>query len=66
MEMPLNVQERPDVSAEERAMHEVFKRILKLRWMGMDDKAEQMRLVVQRVARPSWASFAADKRRRSR
>ena len=41
--------ERHEVSAEERAT-EVTKRILKLRWMGMEDEVEQMRVALQRVA----------------
>ena len=34
------VQERPDVSAAERTSHEVVMRILKLRWMGMENETE--------------------------
>lgn len=32
-----------------RATRELVTRILKLRWMGMEDEAEQMRLALQRV-----------------
>lgn len=32
------VQERPDVSAAERTSHELVMRILKLRWMGMENE----------------------------
>lgn len=34
------VQERPDVSAAERTSHELVMRILKLRWMGMENGTE--------------------------
>ena len=34
------VQERPDVSAAERTSHELVMRILKLRWMGMENETE--------------------------
>ena len=48
MEMETNVwknpsiQQSPDVSVAERASRELVMRILKLRWMGMDDEAERM------------------------
>lgn len=50
MEMSSDVRERPDVSAEERASHELVKRILKLRWMGMNNEAGQVRVALQRAA----------------
>ena len=40
MELQANAQERPDISAGERASHDPIKRILKLRWMGMEVDAE--------------------------
>jgi hypothetical protein len=46
---PANVHEHPDVSAEEHAAHDLIQRILKLRWMGMEDEAMQMQLVLRRV-----------------
>jgi hypothetical protein len=49
MELQANAQERPDVSAEERASHDLIKRILKLRWMGMEAEAEQMQVLSQHV-----------------
>jgi hypothetical protein len=49
MEMRSSVQERPDVSAQERASHELIKRILKLRWIGMEVEAEQMQVALRRV-----------------
>jgi hypothetical protein len=45
MESHLSQQEIPDVSAEQRTLSEITKRIRKLRWMGMEDEAAlQMRL----------------------
>lgn len=49
MEISSNRQERLDVSAKKRATRELVKRILKLRWMGMDDEAEQIRVALRRV-----------------
>ena len=37
---------QPDVSAEERRACELIKRIRKLHWMGMDEEARQLELVV--------------------
>jgi hypothetical protein len=37
------VRSRPDVSVEERLASELTKRIRKLRWMGMEDEAQQLR-----------------------
>jgi hypothetical protein len=42
MEISSNVCECPDVSADERATHQLIKRILKLRWMGMEQEAERI------------------------
>jgi hypothetical protein len=49
MEFNASVQERPNVSAEERASHELIMRILKLRWMGMESEAEQIEAALHRV-----------------
>ncbi len=49
MKMHSRDHERPDVSAEERRSHELIKRILKLRWIGMDAEAGQMQLALRRV-----------------
>ena len=49
MEIHANVQERPDVSSAERTSHEFIMRILKLRWMGMDNEAERMQVALRRV-----------------
>ena len=43
------MQERPDVSAEERAWIERVKRIRKLRWVGMKEEAERMEVAVRGV-----------------
>jgi hypothetical protein len=44
-----DMQERPDVSAEERAWIERVKRIRKLRWVGMIEEAERMEVAVRGV-----------------
>jgi hypothetical protein len=49
MEVPTEIRERPDVSAEEHATRETIKRILKLRWMGMEEEAEKMQKALRRV-----------------
>ncbi len=49
MKMRSHDHERPDVSAEERRSHELIKRILKLRWIGMDAEAGQMQLALRSV-----------------
>jgi hypothetical protein len=38
---------RPDVSVEERIASEFTKRIRKLRWMGMEDKAKQLQCALR-------------------
>jgi hypothetical protein len=58
MEAPLNMRERPDVSAEERAAHELVQRILKLRWIGWEKEAEQMLSALGRD-KPGVTSLAA-------
>jgi hypothetical protein len=49
MEVYASVRERPDVSAQERASHELLMRVLKLRWMGLENEAHQMETVLHRV-----------------
>jgi hypothetical protein len=49
MEMNANVQERPDVSVEEGLSHELITRVLKLRWMGMENEARRMQLALRRA-----------------
>jgi hypothetical protein len=57
MEMESDIRERPDVSAEERASQELIKRILKLRWIGMDVEAAQM-LLARRCIEPACKLLA--------
>jgi hypothetical protein len=47
MARPSDVAQQPDVSGTERAAHNLVKRILKLRWIGMEDEAERMQLVLR-------------------
>lgn len=49
MEFDAHVAERPDVPAHERASHEIIMRILKLRWMGLDNEAERIETKLRRV-----------------
>lgn len=49
MEVHLATRERPDVSVEERTANDLVKRIRKLRWMGMDEEAWQMQIVLRRI-----------------
>lgn len=39
--------ERPESGDANRATHELVQRIVKLRWMGLDDEAEQIRSTLQ-------------------
>ena len=52
---------QPDVSAEERRACELIKRIRKLRWMGMDDEAHQLELVIcgTRIQERFWSRIHA-------
>jgi hypothetical protein len=43
------IQRSPDQPAQQPASHHLVMRILKLRWMGMDDEAEHARLALQKV-----------------
>ena len=49
MQTKASVRERLDVVAEEGQASELILRILKLRWIGMEDEAERMELALQRV-----------------
>jgi hypothetical protein len=49
MAMAPEIQENPDQPAQQPASHHLVMRILKLRWMGMDDEAEHARLALQKV-----------------
>jgi len=49
VEMNANVQERPDVSVEEGLSHQLIMRVLKLRWMGMENEAKRMQLALRRA-----------------
>ena len=40
MDMAPQINENPDQAAQQPAAHNLIMRILKLRWMGMDDEAE--------------------------
>jgi len=51
MEFNADVRERSDLSAEERMSHELIMRILKLRWMGMENEAERVELALRRLDR---------------
>lgn len=47
-----NIQQNPDVVTAERASHELVMRILKLRWIGMDNEAERMQVALRCVDPP--------------
>ena len=49
MEERSDIRECPDLSAEERDLHDLVKRILKLRWIGMDVEAEQIQVALRGV-----------------
>ena len=49
MQMNANVQERPEVSVEEGLSHQLIMRVLKLRWMGMENEAKRMQLALRRA-----------------
>jgi hypothetical protein len=49
MEIFLDTHEHPDVSPEQRAWSELIKLVRKLRWIGMEEEARQMRIELQRV-----------------
>jgi hypothetical protein len=62
MENRPKIQQCPDVSAEERASHDLVKRVLKLRWIGMEAEAEQMLVTELRKTAPrnTWAAQSCD------
>ncbi len=49
MEERSDIQQCPDLSADERDSHDLVKRILKLRWIGMDVDAEQIQVALRGV-----------------
>ena len=49
MEAHIIVQERRDLSVEEPTGSEVVKRIRKLRWLGLDEEVEQLKVVLRGV-----------------
>jgi hypothetical protein len=50
MDMAPEINENGDhAAAEHPATHNLVMRILKLRWMGMDDEAEHARVALQKV-----------------
>lgn len=49
MGLSLDTKERPDVSIVERTLSELARLVRKLRWIGMQEEAEQMQLVLRRV-----------------
>ncbi len=49
MEFDAHVAERPDLAARERASHDIVMRILKLRWMGLDNEAERIETKLRQV-----------------
>jgi len=49
MDMAPEINENPNQAVEQAAAHNLVMRILKLRWMGMDDEAEHARVALQKV-----------------
>lgn len=49
MEAPLKEKDPPDVAAEQRVSAELVKLIRKLRWVGMDNEAEQLETKLRRL-----------------
>lgn len=49
MDMAPRINENPDQTAQQPAAHNLVMRILKLRWMGMDDEAEDAHVALQKV-----------------
>jgi hypothetical protein len=62
--MELQSQQRlkdvPDVSADQRASNEMIKLIRKLRWMGMEGEADQLRSAL--IGKPRTDSVVAEPR----
>jgi len=44
-----NTIQHPDVSVVERTSNELIKLVRKLRWIGMEEEARQMKVVLRRV-----------------
>jgi hypothetical protein len=49
MEFDAHAAGPPDVPDRERASHDIIMRILKLRWMGLDDEAERIETKLREV-----------------
>ena len=64
MQMILDRQKRPDVSAEQRRSSELVKRIRKLRWMGLEGEAERVEMTLPRDT-PTDSVLAAPHERRA-
>jgi ABC-type hemin transport system substrate-binding protein len=45
------IQDAPEVSPVERSVTELIKRIRKLRWIGLEDEAEQLQVQLQSALR---------------
>ena len=59
MEVPLERQKPPDVSAEQKQSNDLVRLIRKLRWMRMEDQARQMQLeLALRRSRPAETVIA--------
>lgn len=49
MGTPSNIKEHPDSSVEKRTSTELVKLVKKLRWMGMEEEAQQVQIVLRAV-----------------
>jgi hypothetical protein len=49
MQTVRNGRQPPDLSAEQRLSSDLAKRIRKLRWLGMQQEAEQLQMTLRRV-----------------
>ena len=49
METHANAHERPEVSTEEREVGELIKRVRKLRWIGMEEKAARTQSALRQL-----------------
>lgn len=49
METIQEAREQPDVSLEQRTSRELAKLVRKLRWIGMEEEAEQVQFVLRRI-----------------
>lgn len=48
MESSIHAEERPDVSLSQHTSRELVKLIRKLRWIGLEEEADQMQLMLCR------------------